>query len=67
MLTIFSYKNPFEHDFGCLVESQMYEYIYQSNFPPTGGKAGTNQCLHGNPRDEGNTGFLFLFIARVNY
>jgi hypothetical protein len=54
------FKNPFEHDFGRLIESQVYEYIYQSNFPPNDGKAGTARCLHGKPRNEGNTGFYFF-------
>jgi hypothetical protein len=54
------FKNPFEHDLGRLIESQVYEYIYQSNYPPTHGKAGTDRCLHGNPRNEGNTGFYFF-------
>ena len=32
------FKNPCEYDFGRLIESQVYEYIYQSNYPPNDGK-----------------------------
>ena len=39
------FKNPLEHDFGCLIESQVYEYIYQSNNPPNDGKAGTDRSM----------------------
>ena len=60
MLTMFSLRIHFEYDFGRLIESQVYEYIYQSNYPPNDGKAGTDRCLHGNPRNVGNTDFYFF-------
>lgn len=54
------YKNPFEHDLGRLIRSKRYDYIYQSNREPTGGTPGTDRCLWGFPRLEGNTGFYYF-------
>jgi hypothetical protein len=54
------YQNPFHHDLGRLIRSKRQDYIYQSNFEPTGGTPGTDQCLWGNPRTEGNTGFYYF-------
>ena len=31
-----------------------------TNYPPNDGKAGTDRCLHGNPRNVGNTDFYFF-------
>jgi len=42
--TIF-YKNPFQHDLGRLIRSKRHDYIYQSNFEPTGGTPRTDRCL----------------------
>lgn len=54
------YHNPFEHDLGQLIESRRYDYIYQPNDEPTNGKPHEDQCLHGQPRNESNTGFYFF-------
>jgi hypothetical protein len=53
------YHNPFEHDFGRLIESRRYDYVYQ----PNDGAPNTplqDECLKGKPRDEANTGFYYL-------
>jgi hypothetical protein len=53
-------KNPFEHDFGALIKSQKYDYVYQSNHEPTHGQPRTDECLLGKPRKEANTGFYYF-------
>jgi hypothetical protein len=53
-------KNPFEHDFGALIKSQKYDYLYQSNHEPTHGQPRTDECLLGKPRKEANTGFYYF-------
>ncbi|KAL3908670.1 MAG: hypothetical protein SGARI_002958, partial [Bacillariaceae sp.] len=52
------FHNPFEHDFGRLIQSKRYEYIYQTN-----GAAPSeplkHACLRGEFSSEGNTGFYY--------
>lgn len=52
------FKNPFEHDFGRLIKSKKFDYLYQPNHPAL--KPLHDQCLHGNPRKEANTGFYYF-------
>jgi hypothetical protein len=53
------YHNPFEHDFGRLIQSKKYEYIYQTNSqaPP---QPLQHECLEGKFSHEGNTGFYYV-------
>ena len=52
------FQNPFEHDLGRLIKSKRYDYLYQPNDPAWNPRE--DQCLHGNPRDEANTGFYYF-------
>ncbi|KAG7351816.1 nucleotide-diphospho-sugar transferase [Nitzschia inconspicua] len=53
------YHNPFEHDFGRLIHSQRYEYIYQTNGAAPA-KPLKDDCLKGIHSVEGNTGFYYV-------
>ncbi|KAG7365911.1 nucleotide-diphospho-sugar transferase [Nitzschia inconspicua] len=53
------YHNPFEHDFGRLIHSQRYEYIYQTNGAAPA-KPLQDDCLKGIHSVEGNTGFYYV-------
>ena len=51
--------NPFDHDFGRLIQSGRYDYLYQTNdVSPSG--PGQDQCMRGQPRPEANTGFYYF-------
>jgi hypothetical protein len=51
-------QNPFEHDFGRLIQSKRYDYLYQPNEPVK--EARENWCMQGKPRREANTGFYYI-------
>lgn len=59
------FKNPFEHDFGKLIKTKRYDYIYQPNTPAS--KPRESQCLQGKPRHEANTGFYYFSHESETY
>ena len=52
------FKNPFEHDFGRLIRSKRYDYLYQTNHPVY--EPREDWCMQGKPRAEANTGFYYI-------
>jgi len=53
------YENPFKHDLGRMIKTQMYDYIYQANGASF--KKRSHTCLtKGHMVREGNTGFYYL-------
>ena len=62
--TIF-YKNPFQHDLGRLIRSKRHDYIYQSNFEPTGVEPPARIDASGVIQEQKATLVFTVLIARA--
>lgn len=51
-------KNPFEHDLGKMIRSNVYDYVYQTNNFIK--KERDHRCIRGYPDGENNTGFYYI-------